>query len=581
MRKERQLKGRQISVDERKATAANSTDGKTATAAVRSRSCQSAAKVKGESDRRWWLEPPELITTDYGHSSTAAEMTSERPSRHLLTLHAFMEKQLSARRPMAHCSNGVSPSFSSSPCSSSSIPGTIHSVKNDDEIEPTEESGKSNGISAKRTNARQMSQEELSVELAATLQRLFPTVDHCPSSQQIFVHLVNLRTFISPSELLQKLLQHTMFTQNARASNFAKASRRRLFNNVFFFCSEWVRSVPYDFRDQSMRDRLLALLALGGAAKDVQAQQRVDELFAELRTELVRLERYEQAIRSLEPGLEKDERKSDCLTGLVGLGEKAATVAQQLAHIELERLSMIGVDEMMAAICANSPNCLGEHPPRGTVRHYVAWFNQLSALVASEVLRHAHKRHRAKSVEFYIEVAKECVNCGNFNSLMAIVAGLSAQPVARLRRTWNRVDKSKLEVLQRQLDPSGNFVNYRATLKAAIWRADSDTDGTNRLVIPFFGLLLKDLLMLFRKCVQPLPSGHFNQMAFSEFADQISLVERWKRRPCPFSKCNAVLQHLLLCPIYSERSMFVLSYAYEMAENGAEREHFRKITAEN
>lgn len=30
--------------------------------------------------------------------------------------------------------------------------------------------------------------------------------------------------------------------------------------------------------------------------------------------------------------------------------------------------------------------------------------------------------------------------------MMAIVAGLSAQPVSRLRRTWQRVDKSKLEV---------------------------------------------------------------------------------------------------------------------------------------
>ncbi|KAI3411963.1 hypothetical protein GPALN_002018 [Globodera pallida] len=475
---------------------------------------------------------------------------------------------------MLHSSNGASPSCSSSPCSSSSIPAAILSTKI---IQRSEEGGKSNGTLVGATNSRALSREELNVELASTLQRLFPTVDHRPSPQQVFVHLVNLRTFISPSELLQKLLQHTMFTQNARSANFAKAARRRLFDNVFAFCTEWVRSVPYDFREQTMRDRMLALLSLSGAAKDVQAQRRVDELFGELRGELVRLERYEQAICSLEPGQERAERKSDCLTGLVGLGEKASTVAQQLAHIELERLSMIGVDELVLAVGATSPDALGEKPSRGTVRHYVSWFNQLSALVASEVLRHAHKRHRAKCVEFYIEVAKECVNCGNFNSLMAIVAGLSAQPVARLRRTWNRVDKSKLEVLQRQLDPSGNFVNYRATLKAAIWRSDSNSEGGDRLVIPFFGLLLKDLLMLFRKCVQPLPNGHFNQMAFSEFADQISLVERWKRRQCPFPKCNSVLQHLLLCPIYSERSIFVLSYGYEMADSGAEREHFRRL----
>uniref|UniRef100_A0A914SIY5 Uncharacterized protein n=1 Tax=Parascaris equorum TaxID=6256 RepID=A0A914SIY5_PAREQ len=37
---------------------------------------------------------------------------------------------------------------------------------------------------------------------------------------------------------------------------------------------------------------------------------------------------------------------------------------------------------------------------------------------------------------------------------------------------WLRVDKSKLQILQHQLDPSANFTSYRATLKAAIWRSE-------------------------------------------------------------------------------------------------------------
>lgn len=69
------------------------------------------------------------------------------------------------------------------------------------------------------------------------------------------------------------------------------------------------------------------------------------------------------------------------------------------------------------------------------IRHYIDWFNQLTALVATEILRNARKRFRAKTIEFFIDVAKECINVGNFNSLMAIVAGLSLQPIARLKRT--------------------------------------------------------------------------------------------------------------------------------------------------
>lgn len=40
-----------------------------------------------------------------------------------------------------------------------------------------------------------------------------------------------------------------------------------------------------------------------------------------------------------------------------------------------------------------------------------------------------------KLVEYFIDVAKECINIGNFNSLMAIVAGMNMNPVSRLKKT--------------------------------------------------------------------------------------------------------------------------------------------------
>jgi len=108
---------------------------------------------------------------------------------------------------------------------------------------------------------------------------------------------------------------------------------------------------------------------------------------------------------------------------------------------------MVGLDELVQMLSrVNSLDQLGQTAPPGCVRHYVQWFNQLSQLAASEMLRHQHKRHRAKCADFLLEVASECLALGNFNSLAAIVAGLCAQPVARLRRTWARVEKERLEV---------------------------------------------------------------------------------------------------------------------------------------
>ncbi|VDK26694.1 unnamed protein product [Anisakis simplex] len=80
-----------------------------------------------------------------------------------------------------------------------------------------------------------------------------------------------------------------------------------------------------------------------------------------------------------------------------------------------------------------SPHC--GTSSSGNIKHYVNWFNQLTVMVASEILRHSKKQHRVQVIEYFIDVAKECINVGNFNSLMAIVAGLSLPPVVRLKKT--------------------------------------------------------------------------------------------------------------------------------------------------
>lgn len=38
-------------------------------------------------------------------------------------------------------------------------------------------------------------------------------------------------------------------------------------------------------------------------------------------------------------------------------------------------------------------------------------------------------------VEYWIEAGRECFNIGNFNSLMAIIAGLNMSPISRLKKT--------------------------------------------------------------------------------------------------------------------------------------------------
>ena len=121
---------------------------------------------------------------------------------------------------------------------------------------------------------------------------------------------------------------------------------------------------------------------------------------------------------------------------------------------------------------------------------YVAWFNRLSYLVASSIvcstktlLNHqvgggASKDHktrssggsktkrRVKTIEFWIEVARDCINFANFNSLMAIITGLNMTPVRRLKKTWTKIGTSqvKFTALEHQMDPTSNFLSYRYVL---------------------------------------------------------------------------------------------------------------------
>lgn len=50
------------------------------------------------------------------------------------------------------------------------------------------------------------------------------------------------------------------------------------------------------------------------------------------------------------------------------------------------------------------------------------------------------------------------------------------------------------------MDPTSNFNSYRSTLKAAMWRSAGATDERQRIVIPFFSLLVKDLYFLNEGC---------------------------------------------------------------------------------
>lgn len=140
---------------------------------------------------------------------------------------------------------------------------------------------------------------------------------------------------------------------------------------------------------------------------------------------------------------------------IMDLCSGARTLAQQLTLIEFERLSFIGPQEFVqtfikeqmkhqktvfAETTNNNKDNNNAKEQRKTLKsprnvdNYVAWFNRLSNLVAAEIVGQAKPKSRIKMTEFWIEVAAECFEIRNLNSLMAIIAGLNLAPISRLKK---------------------------------------------------------------------------------------------------------------------------------------------------
>ncbi|XP_016926918.1 ras-GEF domain-containing family member 1B [Drosophila suzukii] len=288
----------------------------------------------------------------------------------------------------------------------------------------------------------------------------------------------------------------------------------------------------------------------------------------------------------------------DEVFGIMDMCPSCAHLAHQLTAIELERLSHIGPEEFVQAFakdyqqqakdgskegikgkCSGSGS-LNDMKKTRNLESYVQWFNRLSYLTASEIVKYPKKKQRVRIIEYWIETARECFNIGNFNSLMAIIAGLNLAPIGRLKKTWAKVQSAKFSVLEHQMDPTSNFNSYRSTLKAAMWRSEGATEERERIIIPFFSLFVKDLYFLNEGCSNRLPNNHINFEKCSQLAKQVMEFNEWKKVKCPFEQLPNVIAYLQHSAVLNENTLSMASFECEPPENTEEKDRYKTVKAE-
>ncbi len=73
---------------------------------------------------------------------------------------------------------------------------------------------------------------------------------------------------------------------------------------------------------------------------------------------------------------------------------------------------------------------------------YIQWFNRLTNFITTEIVKHLKRDTRVQIINYFIEVACECFQVGNFNSLMAIIGNCT-----KLSSTQDLVSLNFLRIL--------------------------------------------------------------------------------------------------------------------------------------
>lgn len=159
-------------------------------------------------------------------------------------------------------------------------------------------------------------------------------------------------------------------------------------------------------------------------------------------------------------------------------------IARQLTLIEFERFKAIRPSELFGQAWSSARN---RHKATHVVEMITA-FNDFCMWVSTTVLSYEKLKDRVKVMETFAAIAKHLFNLKNFNTLMALLAGLRSGPVYRLaytRAEMSRKADKMLERLSLLMRGDNAYKNYRDVL------AQSTPP-----CIPYLGVHLSDLTFI-------------------------------------------------------------------------------------
>ncbi|XP_077988793.1 ras-specific guanine nucleotide-releasing factor 2-like [Glandiceps talaboti] len=164
-------------------------------------------------------------------------------------------------------------------------------------------------------------------------------------------------------------------------------------------------------------------------------------------------------------------------------------------------------------------------------------FNEVSKLVASEIIRQPNLQARASAIEKWAAVADICLCIHNYNGVLEITSALMNSAVYRLRKAWDKVSKqtkAMLERLQIVVSSEGRFKNMRE----ALHRIDPPC-------IPYLGFYLTDLAFIEDGTPNITEEGLVNFSKMRMIAHVIREIRHFQQTPYKIDSDRRIINYLL------------------------------------
>ncbi|KAL9650302.1 hypothetical protein ABK040_014956 [Willaertia magna] len=330
------------------------------------------------------------------------------------------------------------------------------------------------------------------------------------------------RSFSTPDILLNSMMSYFEFHLLADAGkdmNNKNVTILRLLNSIRL----WIQTHSYDFNNYLLASMIYFLyyqvgrLCVSNEETSSGFINIANKIKERIENNLLRngesSEKYEKMFSRERPApkypakwdKENENRKFNIIYW------DAFEIARQITLIEYNIFSAIEPKEFFGLGWTKKDKTL--RAPN--IVHLTEQFNNMSAFVASDIVKEDVLKKRAKKLKQWINTAWECKNLNNLNGCNAIISALNNSGVHRLKKTWELVQKKGMELSKfQQLNDLVSMTSSYKNMREHIQNCGQ--------ALPYIGIYLTDMVFI--------EDGNKDIITVNKDNSELQLINFAKRR---------------------------------------------------